>query len=196
MSRRLLLSLSLLLAAACRGQPELPKIAQVPAFSLRDQDGAAVDRDKLRGRIWIANFMFTSCPDVCPILTGKLASVRGRLVGDRVKARFVSFSVDPQTDTPAVLKRYAQSRNADHEDWRFLTGPLDQVKHVVVEGFKQSLQTAPAEAGQPQAILHGSHFVLVDRALYIRGYYASDEEGLLRLARDARILAAEPEHEG
>ena len=193
---RLLLSLVLWIAAGCRGQAELPRIAQVPAFSLRDQDGATIRPDQLRGRVWIANFMFTSCPDVCPILTGKLASVRGRLVGDRIPARYVSFSVDPQTDTPEVLKRYAQQRNADHADWRFLTGPLDQVKHVVVEGFKQSLQAGPAEGGQPQAILHGSHFVLVDRKLYIRGYYPSDEDGLLRLARDARIVAAERDDEG
>lgn len=182
--------------ASCGGRPELPRVAQVPAFELRDQDGATVSRDALRGQVWVANFMFTSCPDVCPILTAKMAGVRSRLVGDRVPVRIVSFSVDPVTDTPAVLKQYAKERSADFPDWRFLTGPLDQVKHVIVEGFKQGLQPQPAQAGQPQAILHGSHFVLIDRELYIRGYYASDEDGLLRLARDARILASESKERG
>jgi protein SCO1 len=185
-----------LLLAACGGSPELPRIAQVPTFALRDQDGATIKNDTLRGQVWVANFMFTSCPDVCPILTAKMAGVRSRLVGDRVPVRIVSFSVDPVTDTPAVLKQYAKERSADFPDWRFLTGPLDQVKRVIVEGFKQSLSPQPAQVGQPQAILHGSHFVLVDRNLYIRGYYASDEEGLLRLTRDARILAAESRDEG
>jgi protein SCO1/2 len=160
------------------GAPELPKIA-------------AVNREALRGQVWVANFMFTSCPDVCPILTAKMAGVRTRLVGDRVPVKIVSFSVDPATDTPAVLKQYAKERSADYPDWRFLTGPIDQIKQVVVDGFKQGLSSQPGAPGQPQAILHGSHFVLVDRDLYIRGYYASDDEGLLRLARDARILAAE-----
>jgi protein SCO1/2 len=182
-----------LLLVSCGRSPELPRVAQVPAFELRDQDGALVTRDALRGHVWVANFMFTSCPDVCPILTAKMAGVRTRLVGDRVPVRIVSFTVDAQTDTPAVLKQYARERSADFDDWRFLTGPLDQVKHVIVEGFKQGIQPQPAQAGQPQAILHGSHFVLVDRELYIRGYYASDGDGLLRLARDARILA---EHRG
>jgi protein SCO1 len=186
-----LVLLAAVFAASCGGKPELPRIAQVPAFELRDQDGASVGREALRGHVWVANFMFTSCPDVCPILTAKMAGVRTRLVGDRVPVRIVSFTVDPATDTPAVLKQYAKERSADFDDWRFLTGPLDQVKHVIVEGFKQGIQRQPSVAGQPQAILHGSHFVLIDRELYIRGYYSSDEDGLLRLTRDARILASE-----
>jgi protein SCO1/2 len=181
------------LLAGCGKSPELPRVAQVPAFELRDQDGARVTRESLRGRVWVANFMFTSCPDVCPILTAKMAGVRTRLVGDRVPVRIVSFTVDPQTDTPEVLKQYARERSADFEDWRFLTGPLDEIKRVIVEGFKQGMSPQPAQAGQPQSILHGSHFVLVDADLYIRGYYASDGDGLLRLARDARILAERPE---
>jgi protein SCO1 len=187
--RAIVFSLVLLLSAAGCKREELPKLSTLPAFSLRDQNGAAVTREKLQGTIWVANFMFTSCPDVCPILTAKMAGVRSRLVGDRVPVRIVSFSVDPVTDTPAVLKQYAKERSADFDDWRFLTGPLDQVKHVIVEGFKQGVQPQPSVAGQPQAILHGSHFVLIDRDLYIRGYYSSDEDGLLRLTRDARILA-------
>lgn len=184
--------LGVALSACGSAAPELPKIAEVPAFELRDQDGATVARDALRGEVWVANFMFTSCPDVCPILTAKMSGVRGKLVADRVPVRIVSFTVDPETDTPEVLKRYAQERGADFDDWRFLTGPIDQVKRVIVEGFKQGMERQPAaQAGQPEAILHGSHFVLVDRDLFIRGYYASDEEGLQRLVRDARIVASE-----
>lgn len=179
--------LCLAVAAACR-RPELPSYGQVPAFSLRDQHEQAISPADLRGQVWIANFMFTSCPDVCPILTSKLSGVRQRLHGDRVMARYVSFSVDPVNDTPAVLAKYAAEHQVDYGDWRFVTGPLAQVEQVIVAGFKQALQREPAAAGKPQNILHGSHFVLVDRALTIRGFYPSDEEGLLRLARDARIL--------
>jgi protein SCO1/2 len=178
---------------ACGRSPELPKLSEVPAFELRDQNDAAFTRDKLRGKIWVANFMFTSCPDVCPILTTKMAGVRGKLVAERVPVQIVSFSVDPATDTPQVLKKYAGERSADFADWSFLTGPVDQIKHVLVEGFKQAYSHEPAQAGHAASILHGSHFVLVDRGFQIRGYYPSDDEGLLKLVRDARILAAEKE---
>jgi protein SCO1/2 len=104
--------------------------------------------------------------------------------------RFVSFSVDPETDTPEVLKRYAQEQGADRRDWRFLTGSLGDIERVVVSGFKQTMQQQPQEPGQPRNIMHGSHFVLVDRELQIRGFHRSDDVGLKRLARDARRLVA------
>jgi protein SCO1 len=174
----------------CGKRAELPHLAQVPEFALRDQRDNTVAAKDLRGKIWIANFMFTSCPDVCPILTSKLSGVRSRLVADRVKIEYVSFSVDPQIDTPAVLAKYAAEHHVDFRDWRFVTGPIEQIKQVVIGGFKQSIQRDhAAKAGAPESILHGSHFVLVDRALSIRGFYPSDEDGMLRLARDARILS-------
>jgi protein SCO1/2 len=79
---------------ACKGE-ELPRLGAVPELSLTDHRGAALTATSLRGRPWIANFIFTRCPDVCPLLTGKLAGVRSRLVADRVWLRYVSFSVDP-----------------------------------------------------------------------------------------------------
>src|SRR5690242_5381640 len=115
-------SLTLALGACHKSEP-LPRIAQVPAFALRDQDGRELGPDALRGKVWIANFMFTSCPDVCPLLTSKMAAVRQRLVADRAAVHYVSFSVDPAHDTPEVLKRYAIEHGADRADWSFLTGP-------------------------------------------------------------------------
>ena len=183
-----------LCALACGRPPDLPRLGQVPEFALRDQHDQAVSARDLRGQFWIANFMFTSCPDVCPLLTSKLSGVRTRLVADRIKVQYVSFSVDPATDTPPVLAKYAAEHHVDFRDWRFLTGPLEKVREVIVGGFKQSLQREPPDkAGAPESILHGSHFVLVDRALSIRGFYPSDEEGLLRLARDARMLVLRSE---
>jgi protein SCO1/2 len=177
---------------ACFKPPPLPRIAEVPQFSLRDQNGQTLTRDDLRGGVWIANFMFTSCPDVCPLLTAKMAGVRGRLVADRRQVRYVSFSVDPEHDTPEVLKKYALEHAADRPDWSFVTGPLDQVKQVIVSGFKELREVSPEVTAKANGILHGSHFVLIDRELSIRGYYPSDQDGLLRLARDAAILLAEP----
>jgi protein SCO1/2 len=186
-----LLLASLAGCLACKGGEPLPRIAEVPQFQLRDQNGRELRRDALRGKVWVANFMFSRCPDVCPLLTGKMKGLRTELLRERSHLRFVSFSVDPEHDTPAVLKKFAQEHGADQPDWSFLTGPLQLIQDIVIKGFKQTLAPEPEQAGKAYSILHGSHFVLVDRGLSIRGYYPSDENGLLRLARDARVLVAE-----
>ncbi|MDD9931994.1 MAG: SCO family protein [Myxococcales bacterium] len=186
----LALCLALALLSGCRDIPALPEIAAVPGFELHDHRGAKVTPAELQGKVWIANFMFTSCPDVCPLLTAKMGNVRSDLRAQRPSLRFVSFSVDPETDTPEVLAKYAKEQGADHEGWFFLTGELERVKGVVVKGFKQSMEKMPLEQGKPQNIMHGSHFVLVDQKLQIRGYYTSDAPGLKALARDARRLVA------
>jgi protein SCO1/2 len=173
--------------AACKA-PEIPRLGAVPELALRDQRGQALTSASLRGQPWIANFMFTNCPDVCPLLTSKLAGVRARLVADRVRVRYVSFSVDPAHDSPEALARFAREHSVDFDDWRFATGDVEAVKSVIVKGFKQAISEQPAEAGKPANILHGTHFVLVDAELQIRGYYRSDDDGLLTLARDARRL--------
>lgn len=173
--------------AACRPGEPLPSIAAVPAFTMQDQDGQPFTERDLTGKVGVVSFMFTSCPDVCPILTSKLSGLRTQLLPQRAHVRIVSISVDPEQDTPAVLKEFAQKHGADHPDWRFLTGPLASLRDVVVTGFKQSLDRGD---GSPSGILHGSHLVLVDPKGSIRGFYRSDEQGLLLIARDARRLIA------
>lgn len=179
--------LMLVVVAGCRPGEPLPRIAEVPALEMRDQDGKPFTERELRGRVAVVSFMFTSCPDVCPILTNKLSGLRTNLLAQREQLRIVSISVDPEKDTPEVLKDFAQKHGADYPDWRFLTGPLAKLRDVVVSGFKQSLDRGD---GSPHGIMHGSHLVLVDQKGTIRGFYRSDEEGLLLIARDARRLIA------
>jgi protein SCO1 len=189
-------ALLLSIASGCFSPPELPAIATVPGFALLDQNARVFERDQLRGHVWVANFMFTSCPDVCPLLTERMSGVRTQLAAQRGKFRFVSFSVDPQHDTPAVLKKYAREHRADFPDWSFVTGPIDRVKDVVVAGFKQTMEPLAAGDSRARTVLHGSHFVLVDDRLAIRGYYPTDPEGLKRLERDARLLLKAQGREG
>ena len=117
-------------AAACAPKPDLPHMMRVPAFALHDQNGRAVSTEQLSGKVWIANFIFTRCPDMCPLLTSRMAGVRTQLAPVRSQVQIVSFSVDPAHDTPAVLKDYAQKHDADQPDWTFLTGAIDQVKQL------------------------------------------------------------------
>jgi protein SCO1/2 len=140
----------------------------------------------LEGSVWIAGFIFTRCPDVCPALTERMAGLERTLAGTE-PVRLVSFSVDPAHDTPEVLRAYADRAGASR-DWLFLTGPRDQLATLLKDGFR----VAFADDGPPTApITHSDRLVLVDRALRIRGYYhGRDADEVARLARDADTLRA------
>lgn len=165
-------------------------LGRVPSFALTDQEGRVVrDRD-LRGQVWIANFVFTRCPSVCPTLTAKFKALQAELAGVP-GLRFVSISVDPEHDTPDVLAAYAARFGADTQRWSFLTGPLADIERTVVKGFKIHIGKPTPNAEDPSLIdiMHGEHFVLVDGDGTIRGYYRADPEGLAELKADAvRLL--------
>lgn len=166
-----------------------PVLGEVPDFALTNRDGRPVRLADLSGTPWVADFVFTRCPASCPMLTARMA----RLLRDLPKddpVRFVSFSVEPDHDTPEVLQKYAESFSApDH--WLFLTGTREQIRSLTVEGFKLGLEmTPPPGMSFPEPILHSTRFVLVDGEGRIRGYYeAFDEESMKRLEADLRALA-------
>ncbi len=172
-------------AGAQRGE-----LGHVPSFSLTDQLNRKVSDQDLRGSVWVANFVFTRCPSVCPMLTAKFQALQTKL-GKLPGVRYVSISVDPEYDTPQVLAEYAQRFSADATRWQFLTGPLKDIEKTVVNGFKIHMGKAEPSANDPTLIeiMHGEHFVLVDREGVIRGYYRADNDGLRTLENDVRDLA-------
>jgi protein SCO1 len=108
---------------ASEAQP-LPKIALAPGFTLTSQDGAEVSLAKLRGKVVAVTFIFTRCTTTCPVLTPMMSLVQDRLGGDfGSKIAFASITIDPEHDTPEMLKLYAQMYGADVAGWSFLTGP-------------------------------------------------------------------------
>jgi protein SCO1/2 len=176
-----------LAASACGSDaPPIPELASVPEFRLVDQSGAPFGSAELRGKIWVANFVFTTCPTVCPLLTTQMRNVQQR-VGAQPNVRFVSFSVDPTRDTPEVLRAYAATHDADLSTWHFLTGETEAVRSAVVDGMRVGM----GERGADGDILHGTHFVLVDGNARIRGYYRNDRDGMDGLVRDVARLASE-----
>jgi protein SCO1 len=184
--------LLLLSLAACspKSAPALEHYGAVPGFTLHDQRGASVSDGDLRGRVWIADFIFTSCPDVCPLLTEQLNALRKQLPSDAALS-FVSFSVDPEHDTPERLRVFAEQHGGNVAHWHFVTGPIDQVKNVVTRGFKQAMEAEPVVEGKPRNVLHGTHFVLVDRQGEIRGFFANDPDGQAALKQAAQTLLSE-----
>lgn len=168
--------------------PPLPVLGTLPAFALTAEDGKPFGSDDLRGRVWMAGFIFTRCPTICPAITAKMAVIQKRARGIDQAFRMVSFSVDPGHDTPAVLSAYAHRHKASPRIWKFLTGPLDAIRTTVVDGMKIAV-------GEPQgdqdfaSLMHGTHFVLVDAALQIRGYYdSSDPDVADKVLHDAAML--------
>ena len=175
--------------AACSRREPLPVLGTIPAFTLTSQADAPVTAESLRGRVWVANFIFTRCPTICPGLTQRMRQVRERLPAGPDGVQAVSLSVDPAHDTPAVLRDYASRHGAAGPDWTFLTGPREAIQSLLRDGFMVPF----SDDGPPeQPITHGDRFVLVDRGLRIRGYYRGMEpEALEQLVVDARALAAE-----
>ncbi len=196
------LRLSLLAAAlaalvpACKGDgdaSDLEVLGTVPDFAFTDQTGAPVRAADLRGRVHVAHFIFTRCPTVCPTTTLKMQRIGERLADSGDAVRLLSFSVDPEHDTPPVLAAFAARFRADPARWKFLTGPPAAVRAAAEEGFRIAVERGAALANGTPNIVHGTHFVLLDRQLRIRGYYDSDDAARLdQLAADASALAREP----
>lgn len=177
--------------AVLRRAPEPPPIlATLAPFTLTDQLGRPFGTQQLAGKVWAANFIFTSCPTMCPVLTQKMAEVarRGRKLGPDL--HIVSFSVDPERDTPARLAEYAARHGADPHKWAFLTGSLEGIQSAVVDGFKIGIDRQKT-ADDFWEIVHGEHLVAVDRQLRIRGYFDASAEGMDRLVATLGQLANE-----
>lgn len=174
----------------CRKQAEpLPNLGQIGAFSLVDQNARGVSADSLRGKVWAAAFFFTHCPTICPRITQKMHGLQVAAAQKGQTLQLVSFSVDPENDSPPVLLAYAKRFEADLKTWAFLTGELAVVKHTVVDGFKLALDGKADPAAENGGIIHGSHLALVDRTLTIRGYYRTDDDDdMRRLLEDAARL--------
>jgi len=166
----------------------LSRHGAVPDFSLTERSGKSAGLAKLRGKVWIADFIYTNCSDTCPLQTAEMARLQEQWSSEP-ELKLVSFSVDPARDTPKVLSRYADKFKADADRWLFLTGGIDQIRQLVQEGFR--LSAAPARDGgkDPGLILHSPRFVLVDKEAQIRGYYDSrNGEALRRLRNDVAVL--------
>lgn len=185
----LLAALAAGLAGGCGGGETLPVLGTVPEFRLVDRDGGAFGSAELTGRPWVAGFIFTRCPDVCPAVSAQMARVQTGLAGaGGPTTPLVSFSVDPAHDTPERLETYAERWGAEPE-WHFLTGERDAIAALLRDGFK----VAFADDGPETApITHSDRLVLVDGERRVRGYYhgrtAADVDRLIADARRLRSM--------
>jgi protein SCO1/2 len=155
----------------------------VPVFQLVNQDNQSFGTEQLRGKIWIADFVYTSCPGPCPMISSRMGELQKPLKDTDV--RLATFSVDPQHDTPTVLRDYAARLNAEPGRWNFLTGDKGTIYRLARDGFKLATMEDPQGPGP----IHSTRMVLVDRRGSIRGYYdALEADAVTRLLADTHHL--------
>ena len=159
---------------------------KVRDFVFTDQYGKAFGADSLKGKIHIANFFFTSCPNICPLMTQNLQRVQGKFKDDK-DFRIVSFTLDPKRDTAARLKWYADKYKINTYQWHFVTSTKDQIASVMGEdGY---LVVKPVEGANPDQLQHSDLVILVDKEGHIRGnYHGTKEEDIDKLIEDAHTL--------
>jgi cytochrome oxidase Cu insertion factor (SCO1/SenC/PrrC family) len=159
----------------------------VPAFQLVNQNGQAFGSAQLAGKIWIADFIYTTCPGPCPMISSRMSELQKPL--EKSDVHLVSFSVDPEKDTPQVLRGYAEKLQADAARWDFLTGPKSAIYRLSHDGFKLAVSDGSDEQGIP---VHSTRMVLVDRHGQIRGYYdAAEADAVTKLLADTNHLLHE-----
>ncbi len=159
----------------------LPVLGELTDFELMDQDGEQFSRDDLLGKVWVADFIFTTCAGPCPVMSGQFTELQSRFASAS-DFRLLSISVNPDYDTPTILKEYGDRYGADHDRWRFLTGERESIHELAVEGFKVGSVEDP--------IFHSTRFILLDSKARIRGYYISSElNEMQQLWRDVELLA-------
>lgn len=186
----LILAIPIVYALRHRPAP-LPVFGTLPRWQLTDQTARPFGSDQLRGRAYVADFMFTSCPTVCKVLSRHLGRVQARTasLGDRL--HLVSISVDPAVDTPERLTEYGHRYGFDPRRWHFVTGEAPALQRIAADGFRVGLGQIPA-TGQERApdfnILHSANLMLVDGDGRIRGIYRADDDGLADLTREATAL--------
>lgn len=171
------------LLASCSTHPPLPDFGFVPDFVLTDQTGASFSsKEKLDGKVWVANFIFTTCQGPCPRMSTQMSQARREILLPDV--RFVSFTIDPDRDTPQALAAYGRRFHADSRNWHFLTGSKSDLNKLSYDAFHLG--------NVGGALEHSTRFVLVDRKARIRGYYDTAEpENVQKLIVDTKRLSEE-----
>jgi protein SCO1/2 len=158
---------------------------EIPTFEFIDQNGAAFNSTNLKGKIWVADFIFTRCPGICPKMTTQLTRVQETFEKD-TSLKIISFSVDPKYDSAAILKAYAKAYKADENRWTFLTGDKRKIYDL---GQKAFYLNTMEDTVRPLEFLHSEKLVLVDKKGWIRGYYnGTDREEVDKLMTEIKVL--------
>ena len=161
---------------------------RIPAFKFLDQDSLLFDSESLDGKIWVANYFFTSCPTICPTMMRNMQLVQEAFLDDPM-IEILSLTVDPKHDIPTRFRKYAKGINVIDRKWHLLTGDKIDLYRLARKGF---LITASEGDGGPTDFIHSENFVLIDRDGRIRFYYDGTEKAQVnQLLKDIAKLKRE-----
>ncbi len=166
---------------------------RVAKFELFDQYGNITDSTFTEGNVHVADFFFTTCQTICPIMSGKMESVASQFDPTKDNLRFVSFTVIPEEDTVEALGAYAEAYGVNYDQWRLLTGAKETIYDLARKSY---FTLKPAEVGQGDGgasdFIHTNNFVLVDSNQRLRGYYdGTSDADMKRLVQDLKKLLRE-----
>ncbi|MDB5240421.1 MAG: hypothetical protein JWP57_1046 [Spirosoma sp.] len=164
----------------------------IPAFSFTNQDGKTISERDFDGKIYGADFFFVTCPTICPVMKKNMLTVYKAYKGSP-DVRILSHTIDPDHDTPSILKQYATDMGLSGTMWQFATGDREKIYDI---GENHYLVTAARDPTAPGGYIHSGHFILVDKAKHIRGMYdGTTQEGTQQLIRDINVLRQEYSNE-
>jgi len=160
----------------------------IPSFSFTNQDGKIVTDKDFDGHVYVADFFFTTCHSICPVMSNQLERVANKFKGNK-EVLFLSHTVDPEIDTVEQLKSYAIRHNADAKQWMFVTGSKKDLYSVARVGY---LLDAEQGDGGPDDFIHTQNFALIDKSKRIRGYYdGTDSVQMNMMMKDLDLLLQE-----
>lgn len=182
----LLLSITVLVAACSSGQIENRTNWEVKDFTFINQENKQFGYNDLKGKVWIADFIFTKCSTVCPTLTLHMANLQKKMKEEGLDVTFVSFSVDPEFDSPKNLKTYAEKFEADFSNWHFLTGyKQEEISSLANDSFKTIVQNDP----KSDQVYHSTNFYLIDQEGNVaKAYKASKDVPYEEIIHDVKVL--------
>ncbi|GGK86832.1 SCO family protein [Rufibacter glacialis] len=171
------------------GKPQVDTVYHaIPDFAFVDQDSQKVTQETVAGKIYVADFFFTSCPSICPKMKSQMLRVYEKYK-DNPRVTLLSHSIDPTHDTVAVLRDYAQRLGVKSASWHFLTGDRDTILDMAQKHY---FTTAMVDKAMPGGFEHSGAFLLVDEQRRLRGHYdGTKAEDVDKLLQDMDVLLAE-----
>lgn len=176
-------------------KPDLETVGTVPAFSFTNQNGKTITNKDYEGKVYVVEFFFTTCPDICPIMTENMKKIQDKFLGNPNLA-IASFTIDPNHDTPEVLKEYARDKGITKLQWHLLTGDKEEIFKLANEGFNLYVGDTPEVEG---GFEHSGFFALIDKEGNIRSrkdendnpivyYDGLEDKGIQMLIEDIKQL--------
>lgn len=162
---------------------------RIPFFHFTNEFGKEITSSQMKGKVWIADFFFTSCQTICPLMTTNLKRLNQSTQDLSNEVQFISFSIDPERDTPKTLKRYKAHHGISAQNWTFLTGDEEKTHLLGIENFQIFAGRDEESQG---GFAHSGAFTLVDKEGFVRGVYlGTDPKQVEQLEKDLRLLLKE-----